>query len=121
MLPVGVEGEEIARHGVGLLERQILERPEAPLNDVTAAWSSCLENRGETKGAFSVALTEYAKVVRQFPNSTLALARMGIAAFHAGEYQVAAEAFDAINEREASSDIAREVNDAIEQMKKLRR
>lgn len=78
-------------------------------------------HRAETTGDFSVALNEYAKVVRQFPNSTLALARMGLAAFHAGEYQVAAKAFDTIHGREASADIAREVNDAIEQMKKLPR
>ncbi len=77
--------------------------------------------RAETTGAFSVALTEYAKVVRQFPNSTRAVARKGIAAFHAGEYQVAAEAFDAIEGRDAPSDIVSEVNDAIEQMKKLQR
>lgn len=77
--------------------------------------------RAEATGAFPVALTEYEKVVRQFPTSTLALARKAIAAFHAGEYQVAEEAFDAIGGRKASSDIVREVNDAIDKMNKLPR
>lgn len=78
-------------------------------------------HRAEADGNFSVALTEYTKAVGQFPNSTFALARKGIAAFHAGEYQVAEEAFDTIDGREGSSDIVREVNDAMEQLKKLRR
>jgi hypothetical protein len=77
--------------------------------------------RAEATGAFPAAVAEYEKVVRQFPNSTLALAREGIAAFHAGEYRVAVDAFDAIGGRKASPDIVREVNDTIDQMKKLQR
>ena len=41
--------------------------------------------RAEAAGAFGVAVVEYTKVVQQFPNSTLALARKGISAFHAGQ------------------------------------
>ena len=77
--------------------------------------------RAEAAGAFAVAVDEYTKVTQRFPSSTLAIARKGIAAFHAGQYQVAAEAFDAISGSEASSDIVREVNAAIDQMKKLGR
>jgi hypothetical protein len=77
--------------------------------------------RAEVAGAFPVAVAEYEKVVNQFPNSTLALARKGIAAFHAGEYQMAAEAFGLISGRKPSDDLVREVNDTIDKMNKLRR
>jgi tetratricopeptide (TPR) repeat protein len=77
--------------------------------------------RAEAAGAFGLAVDEYTKVAQQFPSSTLALARKGIAAFRAGQYQVAAEAFDSISGREASADIVREVNGALDQMKKLPR
>lgn len=78
-------------------------------------------SRAEKAGVYSVALTEYSKVTRQFPDSIMAHARKGIAAFHAGEYQVSEEAFDVIKGSKSSSDIFLEVNDVIEQMKKLQR
>ncbi|MEZ4770611.1 MAG: hypothetical protein R2844_19590 [Caldilineales bacterium] len=77
--------------------------------------------RAETAGAYAVAVEEYTRVTQRFPSSTLAIARKGIAAFHAGQYQVADEAFDAILGREGSSDLVGEVNDVIDQMKKLPR
>lgn len=77
--------------------------------------------RAEAAGAYAVAVDEYTEVTQRFPSSTLAIARKGIAAFHAGQYQVAAEAFDAILGRETPSDIVSEVNAVIDQMEKLER
>jgi len=75
--------------------------------------------RADANGAFDLAVVEYSKVVERFPTSTLAVARKGMAAFHARQYQVAREAFNIIGGRDASPEIAREVNNAIDQMKKL--
>jgi lipoprotein NlpI len=77
--------------------------------------------RDDAKGAFDLAVVEYSKVVERFPTSTLAVARKGIAAFHARQYQVALDTFNTIAGRDASPEIVREVNNAIEQMKTLAR
>jgi tetratricopeptide (TPR) repeat protein len=75
--------------------------------------------RAETSGDFPGAVEQYSKVVDRFPASTLAVARKGVAAFHAGQYEVAAEAFHKIAGQKASAEMAREVNDAIKQMNTL--
>jgi lipoprotein NlpI len=77
--------------------------------------------RAEASGYYDVAVVEYSKVVQRFPDSTRAVARKGIAAFHAGQYQIAAQAFQTIAGRDASQDIAHEVNEAIDLMIKGRK
>jgi lipoprotein NlpI len=95
----------------------ILQFPSA----LTAGIAFERGQRADANGAFDLAVVEYSKVVERFPTSTLAVARKGIAAFHARQYQVAAEAFNIIAGRDASPEIVREVNNAIDEMKKVAR
>jgi tetratricopeptide (TPR) repeat protein len=88
---------------------------------VTAGVAFERGRRAEARGEFAEAVAQYSRVVERFPTSTLAVARKGIAAFHAGQFQIAAEAFSTIGGQKASAEIAREVNDAISQMPKLPR
>jgi hypothetical protein len=83
---------------------------------LSAAVSYERGRRAEARGAYGIAVTEYSRTVERFPASTLATARKGIAAFHAGQLDVAAEAFREVGGREASPEVVREVNEIIRQM-----
>lgn len=83
---------------------------------LSAAVSYERGRRAEARGAYGIAVTEYSRTVERFPASTLATARKGIAAFRAGQLDVAAEAFREVGGREASPEVVREVNEIIGQM-----
>jgi hypothetical protein len=72
--------------------------------------------RAEARGDFRVAAHEYSNAARQLPASTLAIARKAIAAFHAGQFQIATDAIEALAGRKMPPELAREVNDVIEQL-----
>ena len=74
--------------------------------------------RAEARGSFDVALAEYSKAADRFPDSTLVIARKGLAAYHSRQYAIAAEAFDKIAGQNASEGLAREVNGAILEMRR---
>ena len=83
---------------------------------LSAAVSYERGERAEARGAYAVAVTEYNKALKRFPDSTETIARKGIAAFHAGQFDIAAAAFRTLGGREASPELVREVNQIIGQM-----
>lgn len=70
--------------------------------------------KAESTGNFKEAALQYGLVIRQFPESTLGLARMAISSYRAGMWKEAAEAFDKLGGRETSRELATEVNAALE-------
>jgi TolA-binding protein len=72
--------------------------------------------RDERAGQHDQASAEYAKVVERFPESTLAVARLGISQYRAGNLSAAAETFSKLAGRKASTDLTSEVNAIIEDM-----
>lgn len=74
--------------------------------------------RDEQAGQYNQASSEYAKVVERFPESTLAVARLGISEYRAGNLRAAAEAFTKLAGRKASTELTAEVNAVIDDMKR---
>ncbi len=70
----------------------------------------------ERQGRYTDAEREYRAVVNAFPDSTEAMARLGIAACHVGDLRAAAVAFQSIEGKHASSETITEVHQAIKQM-----
>jgi hypothetical protein len=65
----------------------------------------------EALGYNALAVQEYEKAGQRFPKSTIVKARQGIAAYHAGFYDITERDFNAIAGKEApSAEIADEVN-----------
>lgn len=77
--------------------------------------------RAEAAGDFRLAFREYSTAVRAVPNATLPLARQGLAAYHAGDFAAAEQAFERIGGRGSSDEVVLEVNNAIVEMNRLRR
>ncbi|HEX5324741.1 MAG TPA: tetratricopeptide repeat protein [Capsulimonadaceae bacterium] len=69
--------------------------------------------RAEASGNYALAAKEYGLVVRKYPDSTDALIRYGVSAYHAGELDEAAETFNKLSGQEVSDDQAKEVNPII--------
>ena len=74
--------------------------------------------KAEAAKEYPRAVAEYKKVVERFPDSTLALARLGIAHYPAGQREEAAAVFRRLRGRKASKDLVREINQAIGEMQK---
>ena len=74
--------------------------------------------RAEVGGNFATAATEYAKAVERFPNSTLAIARLGIAQYRAGDRNAAAETINSLAGRKAPKGLTSEVNAVIAEMQR---
>ena len=72
--------------------------------------------RAESARDYSLAAAEYQRVVTRFPDSTLALARLGINRLHAGQLPEAAAAFQKLGGRKTSKELAVEVNAAIDEL-----
>jgi tetratricopeptide (TPR) repeat protein len=72
--------------------------------------------KAELSRDYIVAVEAYGKVVAQYPESTLALARLGVANYHAGNLYEAISAFKKIAGRKASSEIVAEVNRTLEEI-----
>lgn len=73
-------------------------------------------HRAEARHHDREAMTQYLKVVRRFPKSTPALGRLCVAAFHAGQYDLAAAAVDKLQGRKTSEKLANEINPIVEQL-----
>jgi TolA-binding protein len=69
--------------------------------------------RFEAAGNYVNAEKNYQQVVTAYPDSTDTLAHLGLAAYHAGDYDVAADAFNKIGQNELDNDVADQVNAAI--------
>ena len=72
--------------------------------------------RAEAVRNFSLAVDEYQKVLEQFSDSTLVLARFGISQYKADHLYEAASVFSKLAGRKTSKDLVKEVNTAIEEM-----
>ena len=70
----------------------------------------------EAHGNFSSAADEYAKVLEQFSDSTLVLARLGVSQYRAGRLEDAASTFHRIAGRKTSKELVAEVNAVIKEM-----
>jgi hypothetical protein len=66
--------------------------------------------RAEKAGDYSMAVSEYQKVAASFPDSTLALARLGISQYRAGNTVGAIGVFRELGGRKTSEKLAHEVN-----------
>jgi hypothetical protein len=66
--------------------------------------------RAEKAGHYALAVSEYQKVTGCFPDSTLALARLGIAQYRAGNTAEAVGVFRELGGRKTSERLAGEVN-----------
>ena len=71
--------------------------------------------RAETAGDYAAAQYEYRVVVQRFPDSTLALARLGIAQCRAGDLQAAALTLEKIQGREAPQELVREIESVVQE------
>jgi hypothetical protein len=78
---------------------------------VSAGVAFARGRRAEAAGDYPMAVSEYQKVADRFPDSTLALARLGIAHYRAGHVAEAVRALRALGGRETSKKLAREVNE----------
>jgi len=74
--------------------------------------------RAEAARDYKLAEQQYAIVADRFPSSTLAIARLGIASYHAGDFLTAMKSFATLEGRETSESLASEVNVAIDDMKR---
>lgn len=77
--------------------------------------------RAEARGDYGAAVHEYEKTVKRFPDSTLPLARLGIASVHARQFSEADVCFQELSGRQTSAELANEVNAAIEELNSDRR
>jgi hypothetical protein len=75
--------------------------------------------RADARGDFTTAYAEYSMVVKRFPDSTVPIIHMGLAAYHARLYPQAAQAFHAVAGRVAPPELVNEVNAAIDALDKL--
>lgn len=67
-------------------------------------------------GQFATAAEDYKIVVDHYPQSTLAIARLGIAEYHDGDVYDALIEFNKIAGREASTELTAEVNQIIDEI-----
>lgn len=72
----------------------------------------------EQQGQFAAAADYYNQVVERFPDSTLALARLAITRFRAGQLAEAARILNQLQGRQTSPRIAAEVNQVIQTMQR---
>ncbi len=70
----------------------------------------------EKEGKYQDAEGYYRRTLSLFPRSTLALARTGIAAYHAGDMETALEDLQKVAGREVSKELADEVNSIIQEI-----
>lgn len=91
------------------------------LTRVPAALSASIAfergQKNERAGKYDQAGVEYLKVIKQFPEFNLAVARLGISQYRAGDVRAAAETFSKLDGQPASAELVREVNAVIEDMK----
>jgi hypothetical protein len=73
-------------------------------------------NRATLKGNHTIAAVQYQNVADIFPNSTLALARSGIAYYKAGNLHQAISVLQKLGGRKASKQLVDEVNQTIKEI-----
>src|ERR1043166_7426539 len=83
---------------------------------ITAAVAFERGRKDEARREYREAEQEYKKVVTRFPESTEAVARLGISAWRAGDPREAAQAFESLEGRQASKELTAEVNGVISEM-----
>jgi len=66
--------------------------------------------RAEAARNYPLAEQQYAIVVKRFPSSTLALARLGIASYRAGDIVMTIDCYDKLRGRESSDKVIIEFN-----------
>jgi hypothetical protein len=76
--------------------------------------------RAEAGENFATAATEYAKVVEKFPDSTSAVARLGIAQYRAGNRDAAVQTLGSLAGRKAPKELTNEVNGVLAEMQQYR-
>jgi tetratricopeptide (TPR) repeat protein len=76
--------------------------------------------RAEAAGNFQTAATEYAKVVEKFPDSTSAVARLGIAQYRAGNRDAAIQTLGSLSGRQAPKELTNEINAVLAEMQQRR-
>jgi tetratricopeptide (TPR) repeat protein len=76
--------------------------------------------RAEQHGQFAVAANYYEQVVERFPDSTLALARLAITRFHAGQVGEALGILNRLRGRETSPKLAAELDQVIRAIQNTR-
>ena len=74
--------------------------------------------KAEIAGDYLRAVTEYRRVAERFPDSTLSLARLGIAYYQAGQHAEAVKTLEKISGRKTSQELASEVNRVLEEIGK---
>jgi Flp pilus assembly protein TadD len=77
--------------------------------------------RAEQRGDFSTAVARYQVVAESFPQSTTALARLGIAQFRAGQLASAETTLAKLAGHKTEKLLATEVNGVIEQLRAARK
>lgn len=83
---------------------------------ITAAAAFERGRKDEAQQKYREAEAEYKKVAARFPDSTEAVARLGIAAYRAGDVREAALAFQSLEGRQASKELTSEVNAVLSEM-----
>jgi len=74
--------------------------------------------RAEVARNYKLAEQQYAIVAKRFPSSTLAIARLGIVSYRAGDLLTAIKSFEKLGGRETSEELAGEVNAVADAMMK---
>lgn len=76
--------------------------------------------RAEADGNYATAAKEYAKAVDKFPDSTSAVARLGIAQYRAGDHDAAVQTLRSIAGRQAPKELTTEINAVVAEMQQNR-
>jgi thioredoxin-like negative regulator of GroEL len=74
----------------------------------------------EQRGRFAEAADHYEQVAERFPDSTLALGQLAITRLRAGQVAEAVPILDRLEGHKTSSEVATEVNQAIQTLKSKR-
>ena len=74
----------------------------------------------EQRGRFAEAADHYEQVAERFPDSTLALGQLAITRLRAGQVTEAVPILDRLEGHKTSSEVATEVNQAIQTLKSKR-
>ena len=77
--------------------------------------------RAEQRGDYPTAVARYQVVAETFPHSTIALARLGIAQFRAGQLATAETTLAKLAGRKTEKLLATEVNGVLEQLRAARK
>lgn len=106
------------RIGFGLIVLAFLGATTQLQGSLAAGIAFARGQRAEATKDFATAVAEYRRVVQRFPDSTLALGRLGIVYYRAGDLREAATVFRRLAGRKASKELVREVNQVIAEMER---